>query len=212
MKTPASFLWWFDQNDDRAYTYSDPNEEYDREYFNSEHHPNDVVAQQLYNYMQQTYKMLFGKYFSSVIEFGSGGGEITKQFHDDNLDYLAIEPTKLGIEKLINNGVEPGRILQADIRYFNNLGKAISRQFDLAMCTEVAEHIEPWFACKVVEACSNHSDRVWFSAATNSNTPHYHHVNVAPIKAWDNIFALFGYDYIVLENKFDRAERLYHRD
>lgn len=211
MAFPFNHLWWSDPTDARAFTYSDPNEEYDKEYFDSEHHPDEDVAEKLYSYMQQTYKMLFGRYFTSVIEFGSGGGQITKQFHDDNLDYLAVEPTKFGIEKLINNGITPGRILQADLRYFNNLGREISRQFDIAMCTEVAEHIEPWFACKVIEACSNHSDRVWFSAASEFHNPHYHHPNVAPIGAWDKIFALFGYDYIVLENKFDRAERLYHR-
>lgn len=208
MKTPFSFLWWFDENDDRSYTYSDPNKEYDREYFNSEHHPDEEVAKNLYSYMQQTYKMLFGKYFANIIEYGAGRGEITKQFHDDNLDYLVVEPTKFGVEKLINNGIDPERIFKDDIRFFTHL----RRQFDLVMCTEVAEHIEPWFACKVAEACSNHSNRVWFSAATDSKIPHYHHANVAPISAWDNLFAQFGYDYIALDNRFDRAERLYHRD
>jgi hypothetical protein len=207
MASLFSHLWWTDPLDLRAYTYSDPNVEYDKEYFESEHHPSEEVAKQLYDYMQQTYKQVFGRYFKSVLEFGAGSGEITAQFHEDDLHYFVVEPTTAGYEKLLSKGIYEASIIPEDIRFMYDM----NYKFDLVVCTEVAEHIEPWFASKVVEACTTHSDRVWFSAASEFQNPHYHHPNVAPIHAWDKIFALFGYDYIVLENKFDRAERLYHR-
>lgn len=204
---PFSHKWWTDHpGDSHAYTYSDPNVEYDRDYFDSEHHPSERVAQELYSYMQQSYKEITGRYFKSVLELGSGGGELALQFNEDNLDFLTIEGSSFGVEKLISKGIERRYIIQTDVRLLNFLYE----KFDLVVCTEIAEHIEPWFASKVVENCVNHSDFVWFSAANAEMNPHYHHPNVAPIEAWDNIFKLFGFSYKILDNRHDRAARLYY--
>lgn len=205
---PFSHKWWSDEIEEGAFEYSKPDSVYDKDYFYSQHHPNKEVAENLYNYMQQTYKLHYDRYFKSVLEFGGGGGEITLQFHDDRLDYYVVEPTEYGIEKLLANGIDNYRIIKSDIRFFLPLEK----KFDLVMCTEVAEHIEPWFASKVVEVCTTHSDTVWFSAANIYMNPHRHHPNVAPIWAWDNIFSEFGYNYIKLDGRHDRADRMYFRD
>lgn len=88
--------------------------------------------------------------------------------------------------------------------------KKIDKRFDLVMCTEVAKHIEPFFASKIVENCIDHSDVIWFSAAVRNRPPHYHHSNEVDISAWDNIFAYFGYNlFIPLNGMHGRADRLY---
>lgn len=76
----------------------------------------------------------------------------------------------------------------------------------------MAEHIEPWFASKVVENCTRHANAVWFSAAKGDARPHYHHSNEAPIEAWDRLFAFFGFTFgVVLDGRYGRADRLYLR-
>ena len=78
------------------------------------------------------------------------------------------------------------------------------------MCTEVAEHIEPFFASKIVENCILHSEVVWFSAADRNRRAHYHHSNEQEIEVWDNLFAHMGFPfYVPLNGMYDRASRLY---
>jgi len=78
------------------------------------------------------------------------------------------------------------------------------------MCTEVIEHVEPFFAGRIVEFMTKHSDFIWFSAADRNRPPHYHHINEQNIEVWDNLFAFFGFNiFVKLDRKFDRAYRLY---
>ncbi len=110
------------------------------------------------------------------------------------------------MEKLKSIGIPNTSILHCDLKFLNPL----ERTFDVVMCTEVAEHIEPWFASKIVENCTRHSDVVWFSAANGSAPPHFHHMNEAPIEAWDNIFAQFDFRYhLPLSGLHGRADRVY---
>lgn len=165
-----------------------------------------MLSQNLYEYMQKVYQEITGSKFKSILELGTGGGEITAQFVKHNLDVFAVEGSESGINKLYSLGVNPENVLKCDLRLMNSL----DREFDLVMCTEVIEHIEPFFAAKVVEQCTKHSNYVWFSGADRNRIPHWHHINEVGIEAWDNLFAFYGFNsYVKLEEGRLRADRLY---
>jgi len=205
---PYGTKWWTNPECPFAYKYLCLDTLYAPSYFASEGtgHPTHDKAQELYQYMQRIYAGLFGKRFDNIIELGTGGGEITRHFFEDKVDVLAVEGTTGGVEKLLQLGIAPHNVLKRNLKFMENL----NRKFELCMCTEVAEHIEPWFASKVVQNCVDHADVVWFSAARGDYRPHYHHINEVPIQAWDNIFAHFGFNYyIALNGTMGRADRVY---
>jgi 2-polyprenyl-3-methyl-5-hydroxy-6-metoxy-1,4-benzoquinol methylase len=167
------------------------------------------VAANLYDYMQVVFTGARGRPFASVLELGTGGGEITNVFRDRGLDYVAVEGTTPGARRLTAAGHPPERVIAADLRRLEPLG----RTFDLVMCTEVIEHIEPFFASRVIELCTRHADTVWFSAADRNRRPHVHHMNEQDIEVWDNLFAFLGFSVsLELDRRYDRASRMYLRD
>lgn len=203
-------FWWTNTDCPYAYKYLHLDSLYPSCYFQpGGGHPNVYKSRELYEYMQHIYTTIFGVQFNSILELGCGGGEITSQFEYHNLDYLAVEGTDAGVQQLVNIGIQPQRIIKSDLRLF----KGIDRTFDMVMCTEVAEHLEPPFSSKIVELCTSHSNVVWFSAAEpNCNAPHYHHPNEMWIECWDNLFAFFGFNkFAILNDLHGRAKRLYIR-
>lgn len=199
--------WWTNPECPYAFKYLALDALYEPTYFDeSRGHPSYARSKELYAYMQSVSVDLFGRRFSSILELGTGGGEITRHFHEDGLDFVAVEGTTAGVEKLLSLGIPRERILQRNLKFLERL----ERKFDIAMCTEVAEHIEPWFASKVVSNCVEHADVVWFSAAKGDAPPHYHHINEVPIQAWDNLFAHFGFNcFVELNGTMGRADRIY---
>ncbi len=200
--------WWFQPACPYSFKYLNIDTMYPDAYFDGHGHPERATAQNLVDYMQNVFRALLGRELHSVLELGSGGGEITKVFSDRNLDFVTVEGTTAGVRRLHEIGVAPERILQHNLKFM----PALERTFDLVMCTEVAEHIEPFFASKVVENCIRHGDAVWFSAADRNRAAHYHHIAELPIAAWDNLFAHMGFPHFVeLDGRHGRASRLYLR-
>lgn len=201
--------WWTNEECPASYKYSDLNSLYSEDYFESDAHPNEKQAEELYKYMQEIYKTNFNKEFETILEIGGGSGELSKQFDNNGVWCLTIEGTLSGYKKLLSMGIPSRGIRYLDIRKININNLTHYPKLDIVVCTEVAEHIEPWFASKVVDLCASNSDVVWFSAADKNRPSHYHHPNEAPIWAWDNIFEFFGFGYIELDERYDRADRLY---
>lgn len=198
--------WWNNEECPYSYTYLDLEDTYSKEYFDSIYHIDRHKSVALYKYMQSIFKQLFNAPFKSVLELGCGGGEITKIFEKEGLKYLAVEGSSSGIIHLLKEKIPAKNVVKGDIRFSNEY----YGHYDICMCTEIAEHIEPWFASKIPEVCSRHSDVVWFSAAKGNAPPHYNHPNEAPIRAWDNIFFLYGFThYVNLNGEAGRADRLY---
>lgn len=199
--------WWYNGQSPFSFKYLSIDSLYPTEYFDPHGgHPDDSASVAIYEYMQSVYSTLFGKNFSTIIELGTGGGEITQQWHKHGLDYLAVEGTQAGVQRLVASGIDPNRICHANLKFLDYQ----NRSFDIAMCTEVAEHIEPFYASKVVDNCIKHSDLVWFSAADRNRHAHYHHMNELDIEVWDNLFANMGHNFFIpLNGLCGRASRLY---
>ncbi len=127
-------------------------------------------------------------------------------FMKEKLDFITIEGVKSGYESLLEKGIPKVNIIHVDLRTVDYLDK----KFDIVMCTEVIEHMEPFFTGRVIEFLTKHSNFVWFSAADRNRPPHFYHMNEQPIQVWGNIFSFLGYNIIVeLNGKYDRADSLY---
>lgn len=198
--------WWMQPGTPGALQYLALDPLYPTDYFIGHGHPERAGAESLVCYMIETHAALFGRPLESVLELGTGGGEITAELDRRGLDYLAVEGTAAGVARLKAIGIPDARVLHANLKFLPDIG----RRFDLAMCTEVAEHIEPFFASQLVLACTAHSAAVWFSAADRNRRAHYHHINEQDISAWDNLFAHMGFGRRVeLDGRHGRASRLY---
>ena len=200
--------WWHNLDCPFAFKYLSIDSLYPPVYFTKENvgHPIKTDITKLYDYMQEVYTSITGYKFQSVIELGAGDGEIASKFLEQKLDFITVEGTDAGYKALLAKKIPEEHILKCNLKFLSNQ----QRRFHLAMCTEVAEHIEPFFASKIVDNCISHSDFVWFSAADRHRKAHYHHMNEQPIEVWDNLFAHMGYPWYVILNQFvDRASRLY---
>jgi hypothetical protein len=198
--------WWLQPDCPASFKYLSIDDLYPPPYFTGHGHPSDSIAVDIVEYMSDIFRRLTGRALESVLELGSGGGEITKIFNNRGLDFISVEGTAAGIGRLAEIGIPPERIVHQNLKFLKPLG----RRFDLVMCTEVAEHIEPFFASKVVENCVTHADMIWFSAADQSAAAHYHHINEQPIEVWDNLFAHMGFPFLIeLDGRHARASRIY---
>jgi hypothetical protein len=65
--------------------------------------------------------------------------------------------------------------------------------FDLCLCLEVAEHIEPEYADQFVDNLSYLSDKLMITAAPPGQGGHYH-VNCQPYQYWIDKFEAKGYE------------------
>jgi SAM-dependent methyltransferase len=68
----------------------------------------------------------------------------------------------------------------------------LKRRFDVALCLEVAEHLDGGFAAQLIKCITDHSDLVYFSAASPGQ-PGQHHVHCQWPDYWQGLFNSFGY-------------------
>jgi len=132
-------------------------------------------------------------------------------------EVLSVEGTGAGLDACVKRNAGGGEIVRHDLRLPLDLG---GRKFDLATCTEVAEHIEPPFAGTLVRSLTLLADVVWFSHEApiweHKNPDHLHHSNEQPALYWDRLFAFFGFDVLVLPEDVvasveGRGQRVYFR-
>lgn len=128
--------------------------------------------------------------FHSVVDFGCGTGNWLNCFATDgDRTILGLEMERFRPDEV---EIDPRLILHLDLGRYVNL----QRRFDLALCLEVAEHIDPRHASTVVENCVRHSDIVLFSAALPGQRG-LHHVNEQLPGYWAALFE--KHDYAVLD-------------
>jgi len=129
---------------------------------------------------------------TSVLDFGCGNGSWLRAFQEKGVEILR------GLDGPWNNGE---MLLSAGIEFtqidFTEIGasttKAQQVKADLAICVEVAEHIDEKYSDSLLSFLTAASDVIIFSAAF-SNQGGEHHVNENYHSYWAGKFAKLNYE------------------
>jgi len=122
----------------------------------------------------------------SVLDVGCGAGAWLGAYVSLGVtDHLGVDGDYVDRSMLL---VALGKFLPRDIAVPFDLG----RQFDLAQCLEVGEHVPTAASAKLVDNIVRHSRRALFSAAVPGQGGE-EHVNEQPYAFWRKLFAERGY-------------------
>lgn len=126
----------------------------------------------------------------SVIDLGCGTGTFLKAFKTFGIkEILGVEGSWVNKELLFKN-IACDEYLEADLEQPFNLG----RKFDLVLCLEVAEHLNPNAADILVENLVSLGDVILFSAAIPYQGGQ-NHINEQWPQYWQEKFSSFNYDF-----------------
>ena len=128
--------------------------------------------------------------FQSILDLGCGTGNWLHCLSTGS--NRTIQGLEMEIFDDATLSIPSSLILHLDLGRHVNL----HRRFDLALCLEVAEHLDPACASTIVENCVRHSDIVLFSAALPGQQG-LRHLNERPAEYWEDLFA--RHDYAVLD-------------
>ena len=199
--------WWFNTNNDAAFAIFDLDQLYP-DFYHKDHVP--PAGQVMYVSAALAYcsALLGGAPCSSVAEFGTASCFFTAEFLRRGVDVAGLDGARSALANCLKRGIPTDVIRRHDLRF----PVALGRRFSMALCTEVAEHIEPPFSSQLISNLVHHSDIVWFSFEGTGlvNPNHIHHNNEQPEVFWINLFAFYGYSYVrvpraVVSQAFERA-------
>lgn len=126
---------------------------------------------------------------SRVIDIGCGPGWYLLPFKRHGCEILGVDACEVG-GRLI-----PGSFERIDLRF----PYAPPKRFDLALCIEVAEHLEAEWADVLLDTLVGCADLILFSAAVPGQ-PGQYHVNLQVPEYWLSRFAERGYELHPLQN------------
>lgn len=119
-----------------------------------------------------------------VIDVGCATGDLVKRFLDLGVDAWGLEGSQNAFPFL---EIPTERFLLYDLRL-----PVVVGHYDLVICFEVLEHIEPEYADRLVRTLCIMSDRLLLSAAPPGCGGHYH-VNCQLPEYWVEKFNEYGY-------------------
>ena len=123
---------------------------------------------------------------ASILDVGCGAGAWVAAYRECGAcDVIGVDADYLREEQLL---FDPRRFHALDVSGTFRLG----RQFDIAQCLEVAEHITPSASQSLVDNLVAHAPVVVFSAAPPGQGGD-HHVNERPYEFWRDLFDARGY-------------------
>jgi SAM-dependent methyltransferase len=125
--------------------------------------------------------------FKTLIDLGCGIGEFIAYFHRT---HSVLSVGFDGSENSLTHMASGATIYLHDMR--NPISWGHVNMFDLCMCLEVAEHIEPEFANMIVDNCCEVSDLILFTAAKPGQEG-LGHVNLQHPEYWIGKFRSRGY-------------------
>lgn len=122
---------------------------------------------------------------NSVVDFGCGPGVYLKEFEERGIKILGIDGS---IYSKNNSVIDKAKIIIKDFRKEINLNK----KFDMAICFEVAEHMEKKFSGMLVKNITQCGDIIIFTAAKIGQGG-MDHINEQNPEFWINIFNENGF-------------------
>ena len=123
---------------------------------------------------------------ASVLDVGCGIGTWLRAFQQLGItDVFGIDGVDVPEDALL---VSKKLFAHHDLSKPLELG----RRFDLLLCLEVAEHLDPEAGERLVASLTQHADTIFFSAAAPGQ-PGQHHVNCQWPSYWQEIFNARGY-------------------
>jgi cyclopropane fatty-acyl-phospholipid synthase-like methyltransferase len=125
---------------------------------------------------------------ASLVDLGCGTGALIAGLAARGVSVVGLEYSDAGIERTRGRGVEVHRF---DVRHDS---VAAYGRFDVALSTEVAEHIPERFADRLVRGLVKLGRTVVFTAATPGQGG-TDHVNEQPHEYWLEKFAATGYAF-----------------
>jgi SAM-dependent methyltransferase len=140
---------------------------------------------------------------ASVLDLGCNTGAWLHQFIKNGVtDVMGVD----GDNMLSELRLPEANFMVADLTIPINL----KRKYDLVLCLEVAEHLDQQYADVLIDTAINHSDNVFWSAATVGQTG-YNHVNEQPLEYWIEKFNDRGYYGRCLADKLPEVTHDYYR-
>lgn len=129
---------------------------------------------------------------SSIVDVGCATGDFMDGLYERGYKVRGIEGSENAKPYLLSRVKD--KIFFHDLRYPISFqgSKVFDRMFDLCICLEVAEHIEPEHADQLVANLCFLSHTVLISAAPPGQGGHYH-VNCQPEEYWIAKFMKNGY-------------------
>jgi SAM-dependent methyltransferase len=132
----------------------------------------------------------------SVVDVGCGTGFMLGRFAEHGLEVRVVEGSRAAIRR---SGLED-RIVRANLeREVPEVGR-----FDLCLCIEVAEHLRPASAPRLVAGLARLSDVVLFTAAPPGQGGTAH-INLRPKAYWTELFSRHGLEASGLEQELRKA-------
>jgi SAM-dependent methyltransferase len=121
----------------------------------------------------------------SVIDFGCGAGEWLSAFISNGVNEVCgIDGEYVNIDSLI---IHKSNFIPHDLNM-----PITTKKFDIALCLEVAEHLNPLSSDLIVETLIKSSDNIVFSAAIPGQGG-VGHINEQPHSFWADKFIQYGY-------------------
>ena len=202
--------WWLNNcgtaSVPEAFGVAALNMTYPKDYFSGGGHPGSNTKETAiyHKYIHRYAGLLLGREPKSLVEFGNGGGVFGERFmRTYGPNYVSVEGSGEGVEITRQLGIPKDQVVQHDLRHPIYLG----RRFDVAVCTEVVEHVEPPFAAQIILSLVVHADIVWFSfkQVGLQNGAWINHPNERPFEMWRNLFDFYGYNVIKFDGRMVRA-------
>jgi SAM-dependent methyltransferase len=142
----------------------------------------------------------------SVVDIGCGMGGWLKAFEQNGLsNILGVDGDYVDTNELF---IDKKNFIKHDLNTPLKLKK-----FDIALCLEVAEHLEFLSSDILIETLVSASDNIIFSAAIPGQTG-TNHINEQPHSFWSEKFISYGYivsDYLRLKFMEDKRIPFWYR-